>query len=223
VLPAAAGCASFSSQLKQIGASTHTPAAKNFTVTARVSTVVIDGGASSITVTGSGRDTIFVSQESTYTKTPPTTSSKVAGTTLTLSYGCTAQLVCGVAYNVLVPAGITVTVSTRAGAITLTSLSGTVTAHTDAGLITASELTSATAELTSNAGGIVATFSDPPSSIHASTNIGPITITVPGSAAYDVSTHTYVGSSTVTVRKNAASSHAITASSDLGSITISPG
>jgi hypothetical protein len=222
VLAAAAGCSSLSSQLKQIGAGSTTGPMTNFTVTAHVTALVINGGASSITVTGTSRSSILVSQQSSYTKTPPTTSHVVSGSTLTLSYGCTAQLICAVAYTVLVPSGIAVTVSTRAGAITLTSLSGAVTARTDAGLITASELTSPTTELTSNAGGIVATFSAPPGSVHANTNIGPITITVPGSVAYDVSTHTYVGSSTVTVRKSATSTHAINASSDLGSITVSP-
>jgi len=221
-LPAAAGCASLSSQLKQVGAGSHTAPTANFTVAAPVTSLVIDGGASSITVAGSGRHTILVSQQASYTKTAPTISHRISGTTLTLSYTCTAQLVCGVAYNVLVPSGIAVTVSTRAGAITLTSLSGSVTARTYAGLITAADLSSPVAALTSNAGGIDATFSAVPDSVSASTNVGPITLDVPGSAAYHVSTHTYVGSSTVTVSKSATSPHLITASSDLGSITISP-
>ena len=50
----------------------------------------------------------------------------------------------------------------------------------------------------------------------------PITLAVPGSATYQINTHAYVGSSTVTVPKNPASPHVISASSDLGSITISP-
>jgi len=218
LLPLAAGCGA----LKQVGAGSHTPPASTFTVTARVSTVVIDGGASSITVTGSDRDTVLVSEQLSYTKTPPTTSRQLAGSTLTLTYSCTAQLVCGVAYDVQVPLTVAVTVRTRAGAITLTGLGGPVSAQTDAGLITAWGLSSPTAELKSNAGGIDAAFSVAPASVAASTNVGPITLTVPGSVSYKVSTHTFVGSSTVTVRKSAASSHVINASSDLGSITISP-
>jgi hypothetical protein len=97
-----------------------------------------------------------------------------------------------------------------------------VTAQTSAGLISATGLISPTAELKSNAGGINAAFTAVPGSVHASTNVGPITISVPGSAAYQIQAHTYVGTSTVTVPKTSASSHSITASSDLGSITISP-
>ena len=217
-LPLLAGCGS----LKQIGAGSHTAPAKTFTVTAHVTTLVINGGAGSIDVTGSNRGTILVAQQSSYSKTPPTATHKVSGTTLTLSYTCTAQLVCGVSYVVQVPRGVAVRASTRAGSVTLTSLAGPVSAQTSAGLITAIDLSSPTAELKSSAGGIDATFTAAPSSVHASTNIGPITLNVPGSVSYKIGTHTYVGSSTITVRENAASPHTISASSDLGSITIDP-
>jgi hypothetical protein len=218
VLPAIGGCGS----LEQIGAGAHNGTPQTFTITAHVTTVVIEGGASSISVTGADRGTILVSQHPSYSKTPPATSRRVAGDTLTLAYSCSAQLVCSVAYDVQVPRGLTVRASTRAGAITLTSLGGDVSAQTDAGLITANDLSSATAELKSNAGGIIASFSAAPGSVAASTNIGAISVTVPGTVSYQIHTHTYVGSSSVTVRKNPASPHVITASSDLGSITISP-
>jgi hypothetical protein len=217
-LPLLAGCG----QLKQIGAGSHTAPAKTFTVTGHVTTLVINGGAGTIDVTGTNRGTILVSQQSSYSKTPPAATHRLSGTTLTLSYTCTAQLVCGVSYVVQVPRSMAVRAVTRAGSITLTSLAGPVTAQTDAGLITTTGLGSPTADLKSNAGGIDATFSAAPGSLHASTNVGPITLNVPGSASYKIDTHTFVGSSTVTVRKNAASPHVITASSDLGSITISP-
>lgn len=218
-LPASlAGCGT----LGQFGAGAHNPPAKTFTVTARVTTVVINGGAGSIDVTGSGRGTILVSQQASYSKTPPAVTHAVSGTTLTLSYTCPAELVCGVAYSVQVPRGVAVRAATAAGAITLSSLTGPVSARTSAGLITATGLGSRTADLKSNAGGIVATFSAAPDSVHASTNVGPITLNVPSSAAYKIDTHTYVGTSTVTVPRNAASPHVISASSDLGSVTIGP-
>jgi hypothetical protein len=218
VLAAIGGCGS----LKQIGADAHSGATRTFTITGHVTTVVIEGGSSSITVTGSDRSTILVSQQASYSKTAPATSRRVAGDTLTMSYSCPGQLVCGVEYDVQVPRGVAVRASTRAGSITLTALAGDVTAQTDAGLITADDLSSATAALRSNAGGIIAAFSAAPGSVSASTNIGAISVTVPGTVAYQVHTHTYVGSSSVKVRKSPSSPHMITASSDLGSITISP-
>lgn len=213
-----AGCGG----LSQIGAGAHNPPPQVFTVTARVTTLVIKGGAGNIDVTGSGRGTVSVSQQLSYTKSAPAAAHVVSGTTLTLSYTCPSEIVCGVSYNVQVPQGVAVQVSSAAGAITLTGLAGPVSAQTSAGLITATGLSSPTASLKSNAGGIDATFTAAPASVHASTNVGPISISVPGSASYAIDTHTYVGSSTVTVPKNPASQHAISASSDLGSITISP-
>ena len=218
VIPWLAGCGS----LRQIGAGAHAGPATTFTVTVPVTTLVVKGGTGSIAVTGSGRKTILVSQRASYSKTPPATTHIVSGTTLTLGYTCPAQLVCGMAYDVQVPRGVAVRAVTSAGAITLTSLAGPVTAQTTAGLISATGLSAPTAELKSNAGGINASFTAAPGSVHASTNVGPITINVPGSASYQIQTHTYVGTSTVSVPKDAASPHAITASSDLGSITISP-
>jgi Putative adhesin len=213
-----AGCG----PLTQLGAGTHTPAAQVYPVTARVTTLVIKSGSGSIDVTGSSRGTISVSQQADYGKTAPTATHVVSGTTLTLGYTCPPEFVCSVSYDVQVPAGVAVRVSSASGAITLTSLAGAVTAQTSAGLITATGLTSPTASLKSDAGGIDATFSAAPASVHANTNVGPISISVPGSASYAINTHTYVGSSTVTVPKSTASSHAISASSDLGSITIEP-
>jgi hypothetical protein len=219
VLPAAAGCGA----LKQLGADSHTGAVQNFTITAHITTVIINGAADSITVTGSNRGTILVSQQPYYSKKQPTTSRKVDGTTLTLSYHCSSEVVCGVSYNVRVPRGVAVQAGTLAGTITLTSLAGAVTAQTDAGLITATDLSSPTASLRSNTGGIIAAFTRVPDSVETSTDVGAISITVPGSASYKINTHTYVGSSKVSVRKSASSPHVINASSDLGSITIDPG
>jgi hypothetical protein len=213
-----AGCGS----VGQLGAGTHHPPATTFTITARVTTLVVKGGAGSITVRGSSRATIAVSQQSSYTKTPPATTHAVSGTTLTLTYTCPGEFVCGVSYDIQVPRGVAVQASSASGAITLTSLTAPVSAQTTAGLISATGLGSPTASLKSAAGGINATFTAAPASVHASTRVGPISISVPGSASYQVNTHTYVGSSTVTVRKSPASPHAITASSYLGSITISP-
>jgi hypothetical protein len=84
-------------------------------------------------------------------------------------------------------------------------------------------LRSAVASFTSNAGGVIAYFTAAPRTLTANTNVGPITLTVPGSAAYRIATHTFVGSATVTVHRSGSSAHSISARSDLGSISISPG
>jgi hypothetical protein len=212
-----AGC----DALGKVGAGSHNPPAKQFTVTARVTSVIVHGGSGSVDVTGTPGSTVTVSQQATYSSTPPTASHVLRGTTLTVSYTCPTELVCGMSYDVQVPRDVAVTVSTSAGAVTLTSLAGTISARADAGLITAVDLRCGVASFNSNAGGVIATFSAAPSSLTAATNIGPITLTVPGSVAYQVSTHTLVGTSTITVRRGG-SGHSISARSDLGSISVSP-
>lgn len=217
-VPLLAGCGA----LGKVGAGTHNPPAQAFTVSARVTAVVINGGSGSIDVSGASRSTVSVSQQVTYSDKPPAVSHVLRGTTLTMSYTCPTQLSCGVSYTVQVPAGVAVSVSAGAGAVTLTSLAGTVTARAGAGLITAVDLRSRVASFTSNAGGVVATYSAAPRSLTAKTNVGPVTLTVPGTVAYQVSTHTLVGTSTVTVRRSTSSAYSISASSDLGSVSINP-
>ncbi len=218
VFPLLAGCGA----LGQVGAGAHSPPAASFTVATRVTAVVIGGGNGSVDVTGSARSTVSVSQQATYSDTPPKATHVVHGTTLTVSYTCPAQLVCSVSYQVQVPRGVAVSVSTSAGAVTLTSLAGTLNVHASAGLITAVDLRSPVATFKTNAGGVIATFAVPPRSLTAATNVGPISLTVPGSVAYRLTTHTFVGTSTVTVHRGSSPAHTISASSDLGSISISP-
>src|SRR5215469_5164618 len=149
-----AGCGA----VGQLGAGTHHPPATTYTVTERVTTLVVKGGAGSITVTGGNRAAIAVSQQSAYTTTPPATTHAVSGTTLTLAYTCPAEFVCSVTYDIQVPRGVAVQASGAAGAITLTTLAGPVSAETTTGLISATGLDSPTASLKSHAGGINATF-----------------------------------------------------------------
>jgi hypothetical protein len=200
----------------------HYPAATSVTIDSRVTALVIDAGSGSVDVTGADRSTVGVSQQASYSKTPPVARHVLSGTTLTLSYSCPVEFSCSISYTVQVPRAVAVRVAGGAGAVTLTSLSGPATAQTSAGLIMAVNLTSAEVNLKSDAGGIIATSSAPPRSLHASTSVGAITLTVPGTVAYKISTRTFVGTSTITVRKSARSPYAISASSDIGSISISP-
>ncbi|MGH3164977.1 MAG: hypothetical protein ACRDN0_03665 [Trebonia sp.] len=209
--------------LGKLGTTGHYPAATSFTVDGRVTTVVIEAGSGSVDVTAANRSSVAVSQQASYATKPPVARHTLSGTTLTLSYTCAVELTCGISYSVQVPRGVAVRVSAGAGAITLTALSGAVSAQTSAGLITAVDLVAADANLKSNAGGIIATWSVPPRSLRASTDLGAITLTVPGSVAYKISTHTFVSTSTITVRRSASSPYAITTSSDVGSVSISPG
>jgi len=72
--------------LGKLGAADHYPAARSFTVSGRVTTVVIDADGGSVEVDGSSRSTVAVSQQASYTSTAPVARHVLSGTTLTLSY-----------------------------------------------------------------------------------------------------------------------------------------
>ena len=224
VLPALNGCGLLgsASTSEAPGPAATTAAAKSYTVTAPVALVVINGGAGKITVTGSTRSTVAVTEQPYYSNStkPPTSRHTVSGSTLTLSYSCQTQITCGVGYDVQVPRGLTVRVSDREGAITLTGLAGPVSAQTIAGVITATRLSSPSASFKSTAGAITVACTAAPATLTATTTAGPITLTVPRSAIYKVNAHTVIGHATVTVRQSASARSVITASSDLGGITI---
>ncbi len=200
---------------------THQATAR-YLITAPVSTVVIVSHVGNVTVTGGSGPGVSVTQQVYYSKTAPATTRTVSGKTLTITYDCRTQLVCGVAYTVAVPRSAVVRVTAGAGAVRLTGLAGSVTAKADVGLINATGLTSASVSLTTRVGGISASFTAAPAAVQASANVGAITVHVPGTTSYKVSADARVGKASVSAPQSASSGHAITATTDIGAITVAP-
>ena len=200
---------------------THKATAR-YQITAPVSTVVIVSHVGNVTVTGGSGSGVSVTQQAYYSKTAPTTTRTVSGTTLTVTYDCPAQLVCGVAYTLAVPRSAAVRVTAGAGSVRLTGLAGSLTAKADAGIINATGLTSASVSLTTRVGGISASFTAAPRSVQASVNVGAITLHVPGSASYKIAADARVGKTSIKAPQSASSAHVITARTDVGAIVIAP-
>jgi hypothetical protein len=192
-----------------------------YRISSPVSTVVVISHVGDVTVIGGGSATV-VTQQVAYSSRPPLTSRTISGGTLTVAYTCPAQLVCGVAYVIQVPREVAIQATAGAGSIRLTGLAGSVTAKADVGDITASGLTGDQVSLTTDVGGISATFTAAPSAVEARTRIGGITLRVPGSGAYKVSVHDHLGRVTVSVRQSSSARNAITASTDVGAVLIAP-
>ena len=192
----------------------------SYQITAPVSTVVIVSHVGNVTVTGGSGPGVSVTQLAYYSKTAPTTTRTVSGKTLTITYDCRTQLICGVAYTVAVPRSAAVRVTAGAGSVRLTGLAGSVTAKADVGLINATGLTSASVSLTTRVGGISASFAAAPTAVRASANVGAITVHVPGSTSYKIAADARVGKTTVSVPQSASSGHVITATTDIGAIIV---
>ncbi len=192
-----------------------------YRVSAPVSTMIVTSHAGDVTVIGGGSVT-SITQQADYSSTPPVTIRSISGKTLTVTYACPVQLVCGVAYVIRVPRDVAVEATAGAGAIRLTGLAGRVTAKADVGFITATGLTGASVSLTNDVGGISATFTAAPATVEARTRIGAITLRVPNSASYKVMVDDHIGKATVSVRQSSSAPHAITAVTDVGDILIAP-
>jgi hypothetical protein len=202
--------------------------------------LVVNAHVGSVQVTGGDSGLVWVTEHISFRGTVPVTTHRTSAGTLTLDSACPALETCSVSYGISVPRTMTVQVSDNVGTIRLESLSGQVTAHTNAGnidlgslsgpveatdhagSISGENISSPDATLRSSVGGVDVTFSVAPASVTAATGVGSVTLRVPGSASYNLSTSVAVGSATVGVTRSPTSPHAITASTGTGFITIEP-
>jgi hypothetical protein len=194
-----------------------------YRVSGAVSSVVVTSHVGDVTVIGgSAGSAVSVTQEAEYSSRPPVTGRTVSGGTLTVTYTCSVQAVCGVAYIVRVPRDVTVQATADAGTIRLTGLGGPVTANVKVGSISATGLTGSIVSLTTDVGSISAAFAGTPATIQAVTRVGAITLRVPGSVSYKVSVTDHLGKATVSIPQSASSPHAITVTADVGAVLIGP-
>jgi hypothetical protein len=191
-------------------------------ISSPVSTVIVAGHVGNVTVTGGSGQAISVTEQAHYSRTPPVTTRSVSGTTLTVTYTCPAQVICGVAYTLQVPRTVAVQVTTGTGEIRLAGLAGRVTAKADAGIISATGLTGASVSLTTNVGGISASFAAAPAAVRAVARVGAISLRLPGTASYKVTVNAHLGKATVSTRQSSSSAHVITATTDVGVIVVAP-
>jgi hypothetical protein len=191
-----------------------------YRISSPVSTVVVISHVGDITVTGGSGTSTSVTQQATYSKTPPVTTRTINGKTLTVTYTCPSQVVCAVAYVVQVPRGVTVRAQASAGAVRLSGLAGNVTATARVGFIDATGLSGSSVSLTTDGGGINASFTAAPATLQAVAHIGAINLHVPGTVSYKVAADARVGKADVGVRQSSSSGHVITATTDVGAINV---
>jgi hypothetical protein len=195
----------------------------SYTISSLVSTLIVNGSLGQITITAEQRSTVSVTEQMVYSATPPSMTRNLAGGTLTLGYGCSNQHMCAASYDIRVPRATAVQVTDQNGGIKLSSLAGPVTASSGLGTITATGLTSATADFNSQQGEIDASFAAVPTEVDATSDMGAISIRVPDTVSYCVTTQVgSLGRANVTVPEDSASPHTITATTQMGTITIVP-
>src|ERR1700729_2442297 len=105
---------------------------ESHTVTAALRALIVRDPVGSVTVTGSSRSSVLVTERISYPGAPPAISQRTSDGTLSLSYTCRSGN-CGISYDVAVPRSLNVQVQTGTGPIWLSSLAGQVRATADAG------------------------------------------------------------------------------------------
>jgi hypothetical protein len=210
-----------------------------YSIAQPVHTLVVNDRVGDVQVTGAaGR--VWVTARISYRHKIPETTHVVRAGTLTLDSTCPASETCGIDYDVRLPPGTAVTINDSVGNLTVAALTGPVTAYTNTGRIDlrslsgtvrvtdhtgsvkGSGVSSATAALATDVGGIDVTFSAAPATLSATSSVGSITLRLPRGVSYAVDAGTTVGSTQVTVPQASTSAHVITAHTKTGSVTIQP-
>jgi hypothetical protein len=202
----------------------------SYGISALVRNIIVSDDVGSVTIVGSDRPSISVTEQVTGMPVQPQMARSVTGGTLTLTYTCQGQSDCsvnncdncGVNYVIQAPAGTAINVSDDLGTVDISGLTGPVTATDSEGKIEATDLASGSVDLTDDLGNITADCVTPPATLRVSDSEGNIGIAVPAGLSYHVSTTDSLGSVSVNVPQSNAAPHSIVAQDDLGNITISP-
>jgi hypothetical protein len=192
---------------------------QSHTVTATLRALIVRDPVGSVTVTGSSRSSVLVTERISYSGAPPAISQRTSDGTLSLTDTCRSGN-CGISYDVAVPRSLNVQVQTGTGSIWLSSLAGQVRAAADVGSLHGQGLTSGLAVLSANTGSIEAVFATAPARLSATSEVGAVTIRVPAGTSYAVAAHTDVGAVHVSVPRAASARHVIDASTNVGSVTV---
>ncbi|MEU6232704.1 hypothetical protein [Kitasatospora sp. NPDC047058] len=192
----------------------------SYAVTEPVRVLVVQGHTGGVTVRGGGGTGAKVTEHQSFRDGAPRSSHELKDGTLTLTYDCDD---CGVGYEIDVPAGTKVRVTAETGGVRLTGLAGEVEATVSTGGVEASGLTSPTALLRSETGGIEASFATAPGRVEARTGTGGVRLRVPAGDAYAVDASTGTGGVDVAVPRQPGAPRSILARAETGGVTVGNG
>jgi len=193
---------------------------RDYAVAAPLRALTVNDQVGSVTITGSNRSSVHVTEHQTYRGLPPQTRRSVSGGTLTLGYSCRSSD-CGVSYVIQIPQSLRVQVSTGTGAIWLRSLLGRINATADVGSVHGQGLLSGMADLRTDVGSISADFRAAPARVVARADTGSVSLSLPGQTSYAVTATASLGVVNLNVPRSTSAAHVIKASADVGSVTIS--
>jgi hypothetical protein len=189
-----------------------------------VTALVVEARAAAVTIEA-GDGPVSVTERYRYADTKPATAHTVDGNTLRLTEsGCGNDDVrCETEFRIRAPKGTSTQVSAQAGAVKVTGLDGDVHVTTKAGAVEGAGLSGDTVVVQTQAGAMTLEFAEAPATVQATTELGAVTVRVPGNATYAVDVRADVGSSKVSVQQDAASPHKISVKTQVGAVSVESG
>jgi hypothetical protein len=210
------------------------------TVPQPVTSLVVDSYGGQVQVASGPVSRVQVTETIMYDQQapPPAVMQSVSGGRLALSSPACASVDCNVDFSVTVPPGVTATVSTGGGQVTVSGtaganldsgggparaaqIGGPLTVVTDGGPLIARDITAATATITTGGGDATVAFSAAPKSVKLSTDGGTAVLAVPG-GPYAVTADSGGGPELLGIATNPAARPTLTVSSGGGPLRIEP-
>ena len=193
----------------------------SYQVDQAVTSLVVDARAAAVAIEA-GNGPVSVTERYRYADAKPATAHQVDGQTLRLTEsGCgNDEVRCETEFRIRVPSGTSAQVTAQAGAVKVNGLGGDVHVTTQAGAVEGTGLSGDTVVVQTEAGAMTLEFAKAPTTLQATTELGAVTIRVPGNSAYAVTARSDVGSSKVSVRQDAASPHKISVKTQVGAVTV---
>jgi hypothetical protein len=128
---------------------------------------------------------------------------------------------CAVNFDVTLPRGTSVVLTSQTGDVTASGIGGTLEATTDTGNVDLRDLRSERVTATSSTGDVAVTLLTAPRSVRTGTSTGDVRVRVPADGtAYQVTANTSVGDRTVHVPTDPVSPRTINASTSVGDLVV---
>jgi hypothetical protein len=195
----------------------------SYTIDQAVTSLVVDARAASVVI-DAAEGPATVTEKHSYSDGKPVTEHRVDGQTLRLTEsGCGDDNVrCQTEFRIRMPGASSAEITARAGAVTVHGLAGNIHVTTEAGAVEGTGLSGDAVVIKTQAGATSLEFTEAPSDLQATSQVGAVKVRLPDSAAYAIEVDTDVGKSDVSVRKDPASPHRVRINTQVGAVSIEP-
>jgi len=158
-----------------------------------ISKILINTERGSVTIHNGPPGTVTVASEKRFVFTGPTVTEQVSNGTLTVLANCPlmAFISCSADFTITAPAATPINATAQRGLLTVIGMTGSVYSNSDSGSFVYTGTSPSVTAYSLN-GDIALTFSAPPTYVHARTETGTATVTVPN-AAYAINANSGAG------------------------------